>query len=172
VKQIVTLGKVGAKIGDSFKEYPQYKVYKMGTDLPKNKTTFVLPTLDTPEEYDDLALDFKNFFRGVKGELLFIVCPSSIGSAVCLKVLQELYKRGCAVTILYIIPERVFLSEVERLNERVAFHVLQEYTRSGLFERLYFVCNELLSSYPVSDGLNIVNYYDKISFSSQIQKIA
>jgi len=163
VKQIVTLGNVGAKIGDSFKEYPQYKIYKMGTTLPKNKSTFVLPALKTPEEYDSLTLDFKSFFRGLKGEVLFVVCPSSAESAACLKILQALYKKGCTVTILYVIPERVFLSEAERLNERVVFHVLQEYTRSGVFERLYFVCNELLSSYPVSDGLNIVNYYDKIN---------
>jgi hypothetical protein len=94
---------------------------------------------------------------------LFIVCGSSVESAFSLKVLKALREQEASVTILYIIPERAFLNEVERLNERVVYHVLQEYTRSGLFERIFLVDNQLLSDCLGPAELNLVNYHDKIN---------
>jgi|TARA_R110000824_G_scaffold57604_5_gene156582 hypothetical protein len=162
MKSIVSLGKVATKIAMVFKNYPQYTVYKINKEAnKKSKFTLPLPSYENPEDYDALELELGTFFQRLSKDVLFIVCGSSVESAFSLKVLKALREQEAIVTILYIVPERAFLNEVERLNERVVYHVLQEYTRSGLFERLFLVDNQLLSDCLGPGELNLINYHDK-----------
>jgi hypothetical protein len=164
MKSIVALGKVATKVAMAFKSYPQYTVYKINKEAnKKSKFTLPLPSYENPEAYDALELELGTFFQRLSKDVLFIVCGSSVESAFSLKVLRALKEQEANVTILYIIPERAFLNEVERLNERVVYHVLQEYTRSGLFERIFLVDNQLLSDCVGPEELNLINYHDKIN---------
>ena len=46
-------------------------------------------------------------------------------------------------------------------HERVVFGVLQEYARSGVFERMYIVKNDILEE--ILDNVPVVGYYDVLN---------
>lgn len=136
---IVGLGKAGSEIANLFSEYPQYEVYKVraGKRKGKYKNVYTIPTQDSPEAYDENCPSLKMFFKNTSDDILFVVDGSEIISAASLRILESLKKK--AVTILYVRPDLDFLTGVQRLNERAVRGVLQEYARSGVFERVYLV---------------------------------
>jgi len=100
-----------------------------------------------------------NFFKDVYGDVLFVVGGSGNISGAALSILQ--YIKHCNINILYIRPDLESISVTKTKQEWVAFNVLQEYTRSGAFSRIYLVDNskveENLGNVPV------IGYYDKLN---------
>jgi hypothetical protein len=137
---IIALGDSAAKLADKFAQYPQYKIYKIkaSDDKSENKKTYHMKLKQTPEEYESSCPSLKTFFRNVKGEVLFVVNGAEIISASSLAILQQIINK-VSLKVLYIQPDTVILNEVNRLMERSAYNIFQEYARSGLFERIYLV---------------------------------
>ena len=65
-------------------------------------------------------------------------------SSASLSILQYLKKHK--INILYIKPELSLLNETQVQLEKLVYNVFQEYTRSGVFERMYIVSNEEVSN--------------------------
>ena len=130
-------------------------------DLPKKKGNFALPEVNNVEEYENLPLNFRSFFRGVRkdSEILFIVCGAGRVSGITLRVLEKLQK--CKINILYIKPDLSLLSNEARLHERVVRGVLQEYARSGVFERTYIVDNKEVEK--ILDNVPVIGYYRRLN---------
>ena len=97
----------------------------------------------------------KTFFRGIKGETLFIVGGSGHISAMCLRIMEQI-KDKCEISVLYIRPELSLLSKTKSLHEKATYNILQQFARSGLLKMLYLVSNTNLTSSIVSFGLNFV----------------
>ena len=158
---IIGLGNAGCQIAEKLSNYPQYKIYKLDVGLPKKKGNYPLPELSTPEEYDALELKLGNFFKGVTDDILFIVAGSGMVSSASLAVLKHLQKRR--VSILYVRPDLELLQPqtIPWLAERAVFNILQELTRSGLFEKMWIVSNprveEIIGDVPV------IGYWDKLN---------
>tara|TARA_Y100001938_G_scaffold79366_2_gene109623 strand:- start:516 stop:1382 length:867 start_codon:yes stop_codon:yes gene_type:complete len=159
MKTIIGLGKAGCNIADSFSQYPQYKIYKIDTDLKEDKNCFNYPSFKTLEEYESNCPSLKKFFRYVKGEVLFITSCGKI-SAASLRILEQL-KNKCDISVLYVRPDRSLLSELKALNDNLIFGVLQQYARSGLFKRAYLVDNiklsEIVGDVPLREHYNSLN---------------
>jgi|TARA_R110000824_G_scaffold851_2_gene5120 hypothetical protein len=157
---IIGLGDCGCNIAQKFSGYPQYKIYYISTKGQysghKNQ---LWPEYRSPEEYEEKCPDMSSFFEDIDEEVLFIVGGSAYVSAASLKLLS--YIRDKRISILYIEPDVEFLSETKKLIENCTFHILQEYARSGVFERIFLFEN--LSLERMIDGLTITNFYDKIN---------
>tara|TARA_R100001079_G_scaffold59284_1_gene30343 strand:+ start:61 stop:924 length:864 start_codon:yes stop_codon:yes gene_type:complete len=158
METVIGLGSAGCNIADYFAQYPQYKVYKIDNGI-YGKGCYFLPKYDTPEEYEAHVDDMSNFLGSVSEEVLFILGGSGNVSGAALRILQQL--RHCKINILYIEPDIDTLSGKRRLQERVTFYVLQEYARSGLFERLYLVSNPQLEN--ILGDVPIIGYNDKLN---------
>ena len=65
------------------------------------------------------------------------------------------------MNILYIRPDISLLSEIKRKRERLVFHVLQQYTRSALFKKMYVVDNKRLQD--ILENVPVVGFYDKLN---------
>lgn len=158
---IIGLGAAGCNIADGFAKYPQYNVYKLDVGLPKKKGNFALPEVVAIEEYDSKTLNFRSFFKDLRkgDDVLFVVCGAGKVSAATLRVLEKLKK--CDVTVLYIRPDRSLLSKQALMHERVVFNVLQEYARSGVFERTYLVDNKEVEK--TLDNVSVLGYYERIN---------
>ena len=157
---VIALGKIACNVAEKFAQYPQYKIFKVGSHLKKAKQSFVLEVCDTPEEYEATAPDMSAFFSDVQGrEVLFIVSGANYESGLSLALLQQL--NDSKVSILYIRPDKTTLDATEKLQEKVAFNVLQEYTRSAVFEKMYIVHNDILEE--VATDITVRNYHDKIN---------
>ena len=158
METVIGLGSAGCNIADCFGQYPQYKVIKIDNGI-YGKGCYFLPKYDTPEEYEAHVDDMSNFLGSVSEEVLFVLGGSGNVSGAALRILQQL--RHCKINVLYIEPDIDTLSGKRKLQERVTFYVLQEYARSGLFERLYLISNPQLEN--VLGDVPIIGYNDKLN---------
>tara|TARA_R110002012_G_scaffold313225_2_gene524635 strand:+ start:182 stop:1021 length:840 start_codon:yes stop_codon:yes gene_type:complete len=158
---IIGLGNAGCQIAEKLSNYPQYKIYKLDVGLTKKKGNYPLPELSTPEEYDALELKLGNFFKGVTDDILFVVAGSGMVSNASLAILKHLRSRR--VSILYIRPDLELLQpqSIPWLSERAVFGILQEFTRSGLFAKMWIVSNPHVEA--VIGDVPVIGYYDKIN---------
>lgn len=169
---IVGLGKAGCAIADKFAEYPQYKIYKIDVgaegdfdflghygDAQTKEKKFNIKEQSKPEEYEKNTPSMKAFFSDLSGEVLFVVCGAGLISGMTLAVLEQL--KAHDVAVLYIRPDINLLSQTKSLQERVAFNVLQQYTRSGLLKRMYIVSNSKVEE--IMGDVPIIGYYDMIN---------
>jgi hypothetical protein len=156
---IIGLGNAGCNIIDKFSQFPQYLTYKMDVGLTRTPTTFPLKQYEKFEDYEERLPSLKTFFKEVEGEILFVVSGSGKVSSAALSILQ--YLKKYKINILYIRPELSLLNTNQSRLERLVYNVLQEYTRSGVFERMYIVSNEEVAQ--IVGNISIKNYHDKIN---------
>jgi hypothetical protein len=152
------LGKAGCAIADCFSKFPQYQIYKFDTDLA-GENCFNIPKRKTHEAYEKNPLDFKKDLQKISGDVIFILCGAGSITGCALRLLEQL--SDVSISVLYVEPDVSFLSETEAAQERVVKNVLQEYARSGVFERIYLVSNAQIEK-SIGD-IPIISYYDTIN---------
>jgi len=158
---IIGLGSAGCNIADKFSVYKQYSIYKIDVGLKglKKDGIYDMPWQCDVERYEDKCPNMKNFFKNVKGEVLFIVSGAGNISGTTLRALECL--KHCEINVLYIETDLELLQPTKKAQERTAYYVLQEYARSGVFKNLYLVSNiateEHLGDVPLNE------YYDRIN---------
>ena len=140
---VVGMGKAGCAIAEALSEYPQYKTYKIDTGL-EGKRCFNFPTFDHPEDYESSNPKMKTFFRGIKGEVVFIVSGGAKIAGASLAVLEHL--KHCDIKVKM---------------HNVCLGVFQEYARSGVFERLILVDNDVVEN--ILGEVPIIGYYEKLN---------
>jgi len=101
----------------------------------------------------------KTFFKDTTDDVLFVVSGSGIVSGAALQILKSL--QGKNVSVLYIKPDLEFLAKTNIYQERLVRNVLQEYTRSGVFSRMFLVDNKKVEN--ILGDVPIVGYYDKLN---------
>ena len=80
-------------------------------------------------------------------------------SSASLRILEQIKSKN--VTLIYIRPELDLLEDTKRQQEKVVFSVLQEYTRSGLFDMIYLVDNSSVD--VLVEDASIKDYYPAIN---------
>lgn len=156
---IVGLGSAGCGVASALSVYPEYKIYKIDVDT-KGDRCYNVPKFETAEEYE--AYDYpklKTFFKGIKGKTYFIVGGSGKISCASLKILEKI--KNLSISIIYIKPDYDLLNDVQKMQDRVVYGVLQEYARSAVFDEICLVSNSDLDL--VIGGAPIIGYYDKLN---------
>jgi hypothetical protein len=159
METIIGLGKAGCAIADRFAQYPQYDIYKMDVGLKRTPRTYGLKPALTPEAHEESIGNLRRFFKGIEGNVLFVVGGSGSSSGASLKILEQIKK--CKLHILYIHADADLLGEKARLQQRVTFNVFQEYARSGVFERVILIDNTRLEG--ILGDLPIIGFYDQLN---------
>jgi hypothetical protein len=162
LKNILALGNAASNIVESLSQYETYKIYKINNTESNEENTFNIPQLSTAEDYENLNILSKiKFLSKIKNEVTFFVCGASTSSALSLRILESLYKKSVKIKVVYFHPETDFLSEDQTLQERVIRNVLQEYTRSGLFQNITLVSNKTIEG--LLGEVSVLDYYDQIN---------
>jgi hypothetical protein len=156
---VIGLGQAGCNIADMLSAYPQYKTYKIDVGIEGTRC-YDVKRQKGPEEYEKNVPSMKTFFRGIKGETLFIVGGSGHISAMCLRVMEQI-KDKCEISVLYIRPEISLLSKNKTLHEKATYNILQQYARSGLLKMLYLVSNINLEN--ILGEVPIIGYNSKVN---------
>ena len=160
---IIGLGKAGCKIAELFNQYSQYTVFKLDSDekLKRKKNCIHIPTQGSVELYDSNPVNLNKLKKNLDDdkELYFILCGTGKVAGSSLWILRELsdYK----INIIYIKPNLETVDNKSKLRHRVHFHVLQEYARSGVFERFIIIDNTMVSD--IIGKTSILNYYNNIN---------
>ncbi len=136
---ILGIGKIGSAIAEKFNSYPQYSVFKISPDVKTDKSNYFLEDLSDPEQYDNQIIN-PNF--KIETELDVIMCGEDLMCASSLRILEN-YK-DCTIRIFYIKPQQKFLSETQRMTDKVVYNVLQEYTRSKRFDSMFIFEYDIL----------------------------
>ena len=158
---IIGLGAAGCNIADKFAQYPQYSVYKIDVGLKglKKNGVYAMPEQESVEAYEKNCPSFKNFFKNVSGETLFVLSGAGDISGAALRILETI--KDCRIEILYVLPDIGLIGYTAATRNKVAYNILQEYARSGLFHRIYIVRNPCVQK--VSGDTPVLKYYDKLN---------
>lgn len=138
--KVIGLGKIGCGIAEELTEHPEYRVYKIGSHLKERGDLVILEPSDIEscEEEIDIS-EISVYLRSIKpgDEVLFIVGGGEPISGMSLSILEQI--KDSKISVLYVVPDRQTLSAVQERDNKIVFGVLQQYARSGLFERIYLV---------------------------------
>ena len=156
---IIGLGEVGCNIAQKFADYPQYDVYCIDSEKRKLDNFLYITPRTSHEEYEQKTRLKNAFFKEMKGHVLFVVSGGSTISGASLRILEKV--KHLPTSILYIKPDPAHLSSIESLHDRATFGILQQYTRSAIFERLYVVDNARLESIIVDAP--VMGFYDRLN---------
>ena len=157
---IIGLGDCGCNIAEKFSTHSQYKIYFINTKGQYTGHKMQLwPEHSSPEEYEENCPDMSDFFEDIDEEVWLIVGGSGYISATSLRLLS--YIKDRKISVLYIKPDTEFLSKTNKLIENSVFHILQEYARSGVFEKIFLFENSSLEK--IIGNLTITNFYGKIN---------
>lgn len=112
------------------------------------------------ELYDTDKLSWASVLKENEEVQIFLSGASDI-SGVILQLLQYAHEQKCRTTVFYIKPERKFLSNLQKLQDKVTYGILQEYARSALFENLIIIDNAVMGQ--LIGKTSISNYYSNIN---------
>ncbi len=138
--KVIGLGKIGCGIAEELTEHPEYRVYKIGSHLKERGDLVISEPQDIESCENDIDLgEISVYLRSIKpgDEVLFIVGGGEPISGMSLSILEII--KDSKINILYVIPDRQTLSLVQERDNKIVFNILQQYARSGLFERMYLV---------------------------------
>jgi hypothetical protein len=157
---IIGLGTAGCNVARSFSAFPQYKVYLIDSKESDEKKYFRVQPQDSPELYESSCPSVKRFLARITKDVLFVVNGASDISAITLSILQQIHHKS-NINVLYVQPDASLLNEKKRLLERTVRHVLQEYTRSGVFEKMFLVSNDSVEG--CMQEVPLRNYYGELN---------
>jgi hypothetical protein len=103
----------------------------------------------------------KEFFSDLtpKDDVLFIVGGGGNITGASLKIMETV--KDCNLSVLYIKPDLDLIGGKKYVLNRISYYVLQEYARSGLFDKIYLIYNPALEK--AIGNVPIKGYFDKLN---------
>ena len=152
---VIGLGKAGCAVADCFAEYPQYQIYKIDEGLESTDRVYSMPQRDTSEEYEANCPDLSGFFADLSEgtNVTFVLAGGGKIAGCSLRIMEQI--KHCNLNVLYITPDVGLMGGKKYLLNRISFHVLQEYARSGLLGSMSLIYNpsveKVVGDVPVRD---------------------
>jgi hypothetical protein len=143
MRTIICLGAKACDVGEAFENNPQYQVKLIDKDI-EGDNCFSIVKQKTPEEYEKNTPNMSVFLSDISEEILFILSGESEVANCSLKILQQIKDKK--INIVYLFPQLEFLTNKQVLQERMIRNVLQEYTRSGLFQNIILLDCSLIEN--------------------------
>ncbi len=161
---VIGLGKFGCGIADQFKQYPEYKVFRISSDLSVKNSLYIQPEADI-EKYEKNfdVVESRLFCKRFKkdSQIIFVLEGGDPITGVTLSLLENLNHTN--ITIVYIKPDKDVSSVVQKRDDRIVYNVLQEYTRSGLFGRMLIIeksrVEEMIGDVPISEYERSIHHF-------------
>ena len=163
MKNVLGIGTAACNVVEQLSQHPVYDCYYISNETKKtSKYKFALKELEHPEDYENMDMSKIHKWLGkINQHCVVFVCGASDSSALTLKALEVLHQNNVKMEIVYFMPETEVLSDIKALNERVVRGVLQNYARSGLFEKIILVSNLCLEQ--LAGSTNVLEYYTQIN---------
>ena len=162
--KVIGLGKLGCAIAEELTAYPEYRIYKIDGDIDERGSLSIgdhgdMASYEANVDSDEVGV----YLRSIKGEdevLLVMEGGEPISGAV-LKILETI--KDAKLNVLYVCPDRQMISETQKRDDKIAFNILQEYARSGRFQKILLVdklkVEELAGHVPVNEYEKTISYF-------------
>ena len=159
---LVGLGKAGCNLVEKLSSYGNYKCFYISSAVEKRKDSLLLPTYDTPEEYENFSQEkLENFAKKINGNIHLFLTGDSLTSGITLRFLEKVKMQEKDINIVYITPEVSLLSGDLLLQERLVRNVLQQYSRSAVFNNILLLSNTYLEE--VAGETTLMSYYEDLN---------
>lgn len=156
MKTVICLGSKACDIGELFENDNNFQVKLIDKEI-EGDNCYSLVKQKSPEDYEKNVPDMSAFLSDICNEILFITTGECDVLSCSLKILQQVKDKN--ITIVYLRPNADFLGRQGILQDRMAFNIFQEYTRSGLFKRLFLVNEENIEQHLLNE-MPITEIYD------------
>ncbi len=157
---IIGIGCGGSAIASQFEGGPNYDVYLLNNKVEQNTArAYQLPDFPEPEDYEENIPDLKEFFKEVRERVQVFIMGSAMSSNYALGILQQIKDQD--LELFYIQPDTELLTGVPKTLEKIAFGVLQQYARSGVFRSITLISNlkleQALGDVPIKSYYQTLN---------------
>lgn len=161
--KVIGLGKLGCAIAEELTAYPEYRIYKIDAEIEERGSFALGPAADMEEyekNFDPTAAEI--YLRSIKtgDKILLLVSGGDPVSGCVLRLLECI--KDADINVLYIAPDREMISGVQKRDDKIAFNVLQEYARSGVFKSLILVRKPVVEK--LMGDVSIQQYEKSISY--------
>jgi hypothetical protein len=157
VSVVIGLGRAGCEIANKFSNYSQYDVVSIDTENNNYENFRQLPVLDSHQHYDD---SFSNLaLLSFDDDVIFITCGAGRVSGASLRILEGL--KELAITLVYIKPDLKTIDTTAQKIENLTNQILQQYTRSGVFNRMIMIDNSMIEE--IVGDVPIPQYWDRVN---------
>ena len=156
MKTVICLGPKACDIGELFENDNSFQVKLIDKEI-EGDNCYSLAKQKNPEDYEKNVPDMSAFLSDVCNEILFITTGECDVLSSSLKILQQVKDKN--ITVIYLRPNADFLGRQGILQDRMAFNIFQEYTRSGLFKRLFLINEENIEQHLLNE-MPITEIYD------------
>jgi hypothetical protein len=151
VDKIIGLGKFGCAVAEQLTEHPEYRIYKIAPDI-QERASLSIGVWEDMEEYEKNVdqNEVEIYLRSIRSgdEVLVVVEGGDPVSGATLRILETI--QDARLSVLYVCPDRELISEIQKRDDKIAFNILQQYARSGKFERLFLI-NKTSAEYLMGD---------------------
>ena len=138
--KVIGLGHLSCLISEELTNHPEYRVYKI-MDKTAERGSLELGVYEDISSYEELidAEEVAVYLRSIKkdDEVLFIVEGGDPISGSSLRVLETI--QDAKITVLYICPDTIMASSVQKRDHKIVCGVLQEYARSGAVNEIILI---------------------------------
>lgn len=156
---LVGIGSFCSELVNKFSQYPQYNVYCIDT-VENECDTFIVPEFKNAEEYEkNYPEKLKTFIDDKNNEISIFIDGSEAISGIILRFLENFKNRK--INIYYVRSDLELMGNIEKLQDKISFSILQEYTRSGLFRN--FVAFDKISLEKLLNNVSILEINDKLT---------
>jgi hypothetical protein len=156
---VVGIGTAGSAIAEKFTSVTNYDVYLLNSAVHEDRRHFKLKTHENPEDYERGVPELTNFFSDIRQRVQVFAMGSAMSSNYVLGILEQLQDHD--IDLFYIRPDIELITATPLLLEKIAFSVLQEYARSGLFKTITLISNADMER--ALDEIPIKAYYDTLN---------
>ncbi len=174
--KVIGLGKFGCSIAEQLTSYPEYRVYKIDSQISE-RGSLSIGIHNSMEEYENNidVQEIEVYLRSIKpnDEVLIVTEGGETISGALLRLISTI--RDAKVSVLYVCPDRNISSETQKRDDKICFNIIQEYARSGAINGVYLLNKssvetligdvsiqeyEKSMSYFVSYVLAMINYFN------------
>ena len=162
--KVIGLGKLGCSIAEELTNYPEYRIYKIDSGIEERGSLAIgsyddMSAYEEKVDYDEVALYLRSVNPG--DQVLLVIEGGDPISGAVLKILETI--KESKLNVLYVCPDRQMISEIQKRDDKIAFNVLQEYSRSGIFENIFLVkktkVEDLAGHVPVNEYEKTISYF-------------
>ena len=155
---IIGLGSAGCNIAKEMGNYPQYEIIYLDSEERAENKFKLIKKQNTFEDYESNFPSIKKMLCTTENSYIVVVGGSGKISGG-IRLLEQI--KDFNVSVLYIKPDVDLLSGLASKQERLVFHVLQQYVRSNLLDKMFVVSNSQCEN--ILGDLTINNYFTKIN---------
>ena len=135
--QVIGIGTGGSQIANELAQHKDYDVLLIDISFSEdlnNVKTVSIKKQETIKDYEEKTkLDISKKVRHNDVHVFLFGGGKTTGAT--LRILEKIKKKK--ITIHYVRPEKNFLSNKQKLRERMTCGILQELSRSGVFSKIY-----------------------------------